>query len=145
MPFGLKNAAQAFQRLMDTIFRDVNCTFVYIDDILIASASEKEHMDDIRKVCERLRDFGLAIRLEKCIFGVNSVEFLGHEVSQYGTVPLPSKVKSIADFPKPSTVKGLQEFLGMINFYHRFLPQSAALLRPLYNAMKTTKPRQPLD
>ena len=120
MPFGLKNSAQAFQRLMDSIFRDLSYTFVYLDDILIASSSAKEHMDDLRAVCKRIQDFGLVIRLEKCLFGVRSIEFLGHQISQQGTIPLPSKVKAITDFPRPSTVKGLQEFMGMIHFYHRF-------------------------
>ena len=78
MPFGLKNAAQAFQRLMDTVLQDVNCVFVYLNDILKASSSEEEHMLDLRTICRRLQDFGLVVRLEKCIFGQKSIEFLGH-------------------------------------------------------------------
>ena len=68
MPFGLKNAAQAFQRLMDTVLQDVNCAFVYLDDILVASSSEEEHMLDLRTICRRLQDFGLVVRLEKMYF-----------------------------------------------------------------------------
>lgn len=144
MPFGLKNAAQAFQRLMDTAFQNLPCVFVYLDDILIASSTEKEHIEDIRAVCKRLNDFGLVIRLEKCLFGVHSLEFLGHHISKEGSTPLPSKVQAITDFPRPSSVKSLQEFLGMMNFYNRFIPQSAAILRPLYSALKSTKPRHSL-
>ncbi|KAK3797489.1 hypothetical protein RRG08_040971 [Elysia crispata] len=142
MPFGLKNAAQAFQRLMDTVLQDVNCTFVYLDDILVASSSEEEHMLDLRTTCRRLQDFGLVVRLEKCIFGQKSIEFLGHQVSESGSIPLPSKVRAIENFPRPHNFKGLQEFLGMINFYHRFIPHAAALLRPLYSALKKSKPHQ---
>ena len=126
MPFGLKNSAQAFQRLMDTVLQDVNCAFVYLDDILVASSSEEEHMLDLRTICRRLQDFGLVVRLEKCIFGQKSIEFLGHQVSESGSIPLPSKVRAIENFPRPHNVKGLQEFLGMINFYHRFIPHAAA-------------------
>ena len=93
MPFGLKNAAQTFQRLMDTVFQNVHYVFVYLDDI--------EQSDDIRLVCQRLSKFGLTIRPEKCIFGVNSIDFLGNRISGTGSVPLPSKVQVISEFPKP--------------------------------------------
>lgn len=145
MPFGLKNSAQAFQRLMDTVLQGIDCVFVYLDDILVASSSEREHMQDIRTVCSRLQDFGLVIRLEKCLFGQKSIDFLGHQVSKYGSIPLPSKVKAIEELPKPLTVKGLQEFLGMINFYHRFIPNAAALLQPLHSALKKSKPRHAIN
>ena len=144
MPFGLKNAAQAFQRLMDTVFSGVACSFVYLDDILIASSSEEEHMQDINTVCSRLREFGLVVRLEKCLFGLQVIDFLGHRVSKHGSMPLPSKVKAIEDFTRPTNIKSLQQFLGMLNFYHRFIPKAASLLQPLYKALKASKSRQPL-
>ncbi|KAK3752626.1 hypothetical protein RRG08_008769 [Elysia crispata] len=144
MPFGLKSAAQTFQRLMDSVLQEIDSAFVYLDDILIASPTEKEHMDDLKAVFRRLIDHGLVIRLEKCLFGVSSLEFLGHQISKKGSSPTQAKVKVIQTFPQPSTVKGLQEFLGMINFYHRFLPNIAATLSPLYGALKSSKPRQEL-
>ena len=129
---------------MDSVLQDIDSAFVYLDDILIASSIEKEHLDDLKAVFRRLIDHGLVIRLEKCIFGVSSLEFLGHQVSKKGSSPTQAKVKVIQTFPQPSTVKGLQEFLGMINFYHRFLPNIAATLSPLYGALKSSKPRQEL-
>ena len=136
MPFGLKNAAQAFQRLMDTVFQGISCVFVYLDDILVASSSPHEHIQDLKTVCNRLQQYGLTIRLEKCLFGVSEINFLGHLISKDGSVPLPTKVKPISEFPKPINVKSLQEFLGMINFYHRFIPNAAIILRPLYHALR---------
>ena len=136
MPFGLKNAAQTFQRLMDTVFQNISCVFVYLDDILIASTSAKQHIADLKLVCERLREFGLTIRLEKCLFGVNTIDFLGHQINKNGSLPLPAKVQAINNFPRPHNVKSLQEFLGMINFYHRFIPNAASILRPLYLSLK---------
>ena len=136
MPFGLKNAAQAFQRLMDTVFQGISCVFVYLDDILVASSSPHEHIQDLKTVCNRLQQYGLTIRLEKCLFGVSEIDFLGHLISKDGSVPLPTKVKPISEFPKPINVKSLQEFLGMINFYHRFIPNAATILRPLYHALR---------
>ena len=145
MPFGLKSAAQTFQRLMDSVLQDIDCAFVYLDDILIASSSEKEHLEDLRIVFRRLTEQGLVIRLEKCLFGVPSLEFLGHQVSKNGSGPTQAKVEVIQNFPQPSTIKGLQEFLGMINFYHRFLPNIASILSPLYGALKSSKPQQEIS
>ena len=136
MPFGLKNATQAFQRLMDTVFQNINCVFVYLDDILIASSNPHQHIEDLHIVCGRLKQFGLTIRLEKCIFGVSKIDFLGHEICKNGSIPQPGKVKPISDFPQPNTVKSLQGFLGMVNFYHRYIPQAASILRPLYYSLK---------
>ena len=136
MPFGLKNAAQTFQRLMDTVFQNISCVFVYLDDILIASTSAKQHIADLKLVCERLREFGLTIRLAKCLFGVNTIDFIGHQINKNGSLPQPAKVQAINNFPRPHNVKSLQEFLGMINFYHRFIPNAASILRPLYLSLK---------
>ena len=130
MPFGLKNAAQAFQRLMDTVFQGVSCVCVYLGDILIASSSAKNHVKDVQRMCQRLKTFGLIIIIGKCLFGVDSIQFIRHQVTATGAVPLPIKVKAIEDFPKPQNIRALQELLGMINFYFRFI------LRPLYCALK---------
>lgn len=145
MPFGLRNAAQAFQRLMDTVLQDLDCTFVYLDDILVASSSAQSHIDDLNNVFQRLKHHGLVIKLEKCLFGVTSLDFLGHQVSASGSAPMPSRVQVVKEFPQPKTVKALQEFLGMVNFYHRFIPNIASTLCPLYQALKTSKPRHALN
>lgn len=140
MPFGLKNAAQAFQRLMDTVLQGFHFTFVYLDDILIFSRSEAEHQSHLRQVFERLREYGLVISLSKCQFGVSDIDFLGHRVNKHGITPLEKKVQAIINFQKPTTTKGLQEFVGMVNYYHRFLPHAAEIMRPLYEMMsKKTK------
>lgn len=137
MPFGLKNAGQAFQRLMDTVLHGLSFIFVYLDDILVFSHSEVEHKDHLRQVFGRLKEHGLIISPTKCEFGVSEIDFLGHHVSRNGVVPLQKKVQAVIDFPKPATVKGLQEFLGMVNFYHRFVPHCAAVMRPLHEATTT--------
>ncbi|XP_061913889.1 uncharacterized protein K02A2.6-like [Entelurus aequoreus] len=121
MPFGLKGAAQTFQRLMDSVLRGLNFVFVYLDDILVASPSAEEHQSHLTQVFTRLDEHGLIVNPSKCQFGLSEIDFLGHRISSLGAIPLPSKVQVVADFPRPSTVKALQEFLGMINFYNRFL------------------------
>ena len=111
MPFGLKNSAQAFQRLMDSVFRDLPFTFVYLDDILVASPDAKTHSEHLHSVFSRLCQAGLALNSEKCILGVPEVTFLGNRVSSAGLVPVPAKLDSIRAMQRPSTKVGLQRFL----------------------------------
>lgn len=145
MPFGLKGAAQTFQRLMDSVLRGMSFLFVYLDDILVASVSAEEHLVHLRQLFERLNEHGLIVNPAKCQFGLSAIEFLGHHVSPQGAVPLPAKVEAIAVFPCPRTVKPLQEFLGMVNFYNRFIPQAAHLMHPLYEALKGKRGNQEVD
>ena len=135
MPFGLTNAAQTFQRLMDRLFNHLPFVFVYLDDLLVASRSTQEHLDHLRQIFEILAANGLAINLEKCVFAAASLEVLGHTVSATGVTPLPGHVAAIKDFPQPGDVKGLQCFLGMCNFYRRFLPGVARTMAPLTAAL----------
>lgn len=114
MPFGLRNAAQAFQRLMDETCRGLPFVFAYIDDLLVASPNEQEHLTHLEVLFNRLKDNGLVVNPTKCKFGCSQIEFLGHEINVQGASPLPSKVQAILDFAPPSTIKGLQEFVGMI-------------------------------
>ena len=136
IPFGLKNAAQSFQRLMDSVLRELPFLFVYLDDILVASASKSQHLAHLRTLFERLSQHGLIVNPAKCQFGLSVIDFLGHRVTRDGAAPLPSKVEAVAQFPRPLTVKSLQEFLGMVNFYHRFIPRAAQLTRPLNEALQ---------
>ena len=135
-PFGLRNAGQTFQRLMDQVLQDLPFVFVYLDDILIASTSPSEHLKHLRQVFERLKENSLIVSFEKCVFGATAVDFLGHQISSEGCRPRSSKVSAIHEFPRPTSTKQLHRFVGMINFYHRFIPRCASLLRPLYAAMK---------
>jgi hypothetical protein len=134
MPFGLKNAGMTFQRMMDHIFFDLPFSFVYLDDLLVASHSVEEHRHHLRRALHRLQENGLVINREKCVFGLPEVEFLGHRVTAGGVSPLPERVAAIRQFPWPRTIKELQAFLGLFNFYRRFVP-AAAILRPLTDAL----------
>ncbi|KAJ8412812.1 hypothetical protein AAFF_G00117630 [Aldrovandia affinis] len=101
------------------------------DDILIASATEEEHLSHLRALFTRLSQHGLIVNPAKCLFGRGTIEFLGHRVTCEGAVPLPSKVEAVAAFPRPLTARSLREFIGMVTFYHRFIPRAAHTLRPL--------------
>jgi len=135
MPFGLKNAAKTFQRMMDRIFKGIPFCFVYLDDILIASKCKTEHMEHLRVVLELLDQHGLTINIEKCVFGKPEVDYLGHTVSRAGLIPMKRHVTALQDFPPPQDIRQLQRFLGLNNFYRRFLPGIAGILRPLTDAL----------
>ncbi|KRX55185.1 Retrovirus-related Pol polyprotein from transposon [Trichinella sp. T9] len=101
MPFGLRNAAQSFQRFIDTVTRGIEDCFVYVDDILLASASEKEHFVLLKKVLQRLKAHGIQVNKDKSILAVPSLPFLGHTVDANGIRPLPDKVQAVKAFPAP--------------------------------------------
>ncbi len=136
MPFGLKNAGMTFQRLMDTLLGGLPFAFVYLDDILVASAGEAAHRRHLCQVFEILEKSGLIVNTEKCVFGRPSTEFLGHSISAAGSSPLPSRVSAIADFPRPLNVRQLQAFLGLFNFYRKFIPAASRLILPLTHALR---------
>nr|VZI42314.1 unnamed protein product [Spirometra erinaceieuropaei] len=128
MPFGLRNATQTFQRFIDQVLRGLDFVYAYIDDLLVASSE-----------FERLDSFGVVINAAKCEFGVPSLIFLGHEVNSDGIKPVPEKVSAISTFPVPATINQLRRFLGMVNYYHRFLPHGATILQPLNSLLIHSK------
>ena len=136
MPFGLRNSSSTFQRFMDSIFMDVGCVFVYIDDILVFSESEEQHHSDLEKVLSLLEENNLKISIDKCQFYKSNIEFLGYNASAEGLKPTAQKVKDIKNFPEPTDSKSLRRFLGMINFYRKLIPQAADVLLPLTEAIK---------
>nr|VZI17555.1 unnamed protein product [Spirometra erinaceieuropaei] len=141
MPFGLRNDSQTFQRFVDRVLRGLPFVYAYIDDLLVASSTTEEHMEHLTTVFDRLQQFGVVLNPSKCVFGVRSLEFLGHMVDSHGIRPLPSKVAAIRDFPPPTSKRQLQRFLGMVNFYRRFLPNCADLMLPLTNMLSGPKGR----
>ncbi|GFU99008.1 hypothetical protein TNCV_3382521 [Trichonephila clavipes] len=131
MLFGLCNAASTFQRFIDEVTRRLKGVYAFIDDILIASKNVQEHTTNLRALFERFDYYGLTIKPSKCTFGVVSLKFLGFQVSSEGISPLPHRVNVIQKFPRPNTLTQLRRFLGMYNFYRRFIPKDAHILAPL--------------
>ena len=136
MPFGLKNAGMTFQRFMDQVFNGLHFAFVYIDDVLVASRSREEHREHLKTVLGRLSSAGLVLNVAKCSFAQSEVEFLGHHVSCKGVRPLADKVRALKEHNRPATIKELQQFLGLLNFYRKFIPAAAQMLAPLTAVLK---------
>lgn len=139
MTFGLRNAAQTFQRYLHSALKDLDFVFSYIDDILIASSSAKEHEQHLRIVLARLKEFGLSLNMDKCVIGMPELTFLGHRISNSGCKPTSDKVDAIQNFPKPRTVAELRRFLGILNFYRSYLRNAASVQAPLHEFLKDSR------
>jgi len=139
MPSGLRNAGQTFQWLMDQVLAGLDYAFVYLDDILIASPDEGTHQQNLRAVLKWLQEAGLVLIAEKCLSGVSVVEFLSHHHSGEGGTPA-TEGGSHPRVPATTGGQGHAAVPGMINFYRRFIPRAAGILRPLSDAL-CHKPR----
>jgi hypothetical protein len=133
IPEGLSNAPAAFQRFMNDIFADLLdiSVIVYLDDILVYSDDPSQHTAHVREVLRRLRKYGMYARIEKCYFGVDTVEYLGYVLSPEGLSMDDSKVETIKNWPIPRKVKDVQSFLGFANFYRRFISHYSDIVIPL--------------
>jgi hypothetical protein len=123
MPFGLTNATTNFMRMMDDILRPFTNTFVavYLDDILIYNKTWEKHLQHIQQVLHTLRQHKLYGKLEKCSFSIDRVHYLGYKFDRHGLHVDPTKIQVICDWPTPTTLIELQNFLGLTNFYRRFV------------------------
>ena len=138
MPFGLTNAPATFQRLMECVLAGLSgeqC-LVYIDDIIIFSESFQEHLNRLVRVLQRLREAGLKLKPKKCQFAMQQVTYLGHVISAHGILPDASKIEAVADYPAPKTAKQLKQFLGLTNYYRRFINHYAAIAEPLHKTLR---------
>ncbi|KAL1448524.1 hypothetical protein WDU94_006581 [Cyamophila willieti] len=138
MPMGLKNSPSTFQRVMDNVLRGLvnECCLVYLDDIIIFGPSLSDHIQNLRKVFDRLRKFNLKIQLDKSEFLRKEVEYLGHVVTTEGVRPNPVKIEAIRQYPIPKTTTQIKSFLGLLGYYRRFIKDFAKLTKPLTKCLK---------
>ena len=144
LAMGLRNSAQSFQRLVDHVLTGLPKVFAYMDDILVHSETEEEHISILGQLFHRLNEAGLAINLGKCVFGTDELEYLGYHVDKNGIRPLVRKLQAIAEYPEPGKAKHLLGFLGALNYYRRALSgirkedgkmkRPAEILQPLFEA-----------
>lgn len=138
MPFGLTNAPASCQRMINDQLHEYLDVFVvaYLDDILIYSKTEAEHIQHVRKVLEKLRIAKLLLKPEKCEFHQEETHFLGFIVGRHGVRMDPIKVEAVLSWPTPGTVKEVQSFLGFANFYRRFIKNYSAVAKALTDLTK---------
>ena len=147
MSFGLCNAPATFQRLMqsvmhDHIFRILLC---YLDDLLVYSKTFPEHLANLEKTFQRLREVGVKLQPGKCKFVQPEVGFLGHRLSAKGIGMDPDKITAILDMPVPKTAKAIRTFTGMTGYYRRFILDYAKIARPLHEVLSKVHKKFPTD
>ena len=134
MPFGLCNAPATFQQLINSVLAGLQWTscLVYIDDIIVVGSSFDQHLSNLQQVLERLKQAGLKIHPTKCQFLQRDVAFLGHIISPNGIAPDPAKTCKVEQWPIPSSRVEVQQFLGLADYYQRFVENFAPHARPLH-------------
>ena len=142
MPFGLVNSGASFQRLMGHILRGLEYRFalIYIDEIVIFSKSVDEHLVPLKEVFRRLHDANVNLNPKKCSFFKQRVEYLGQVVTPEGISPNPDKVRVVQEFPTPTNLKELRSFLGLANYYRRFVRGFSNIANPLNALTKKNVP-----
>ena len=110
-------APSSFQRMMDKILRGLSFVTNYVDDILVHSADVEEHTHHLRVVFQRLSDAGLTLRGTKCHIGMKEVSYLGHVFSSSGMAPDPKKIQIVQEWPVPTDVTQVRQFLGLASYY----------------------------
>jgi hypothetical protein len=139
MPFGISTAPSIFQRAIEQVLQRVPGVQVYFDDILVTGKNDEEHMKTLEIVLQRLEKFGLRIRADKCKFLQPSVEYLGHVIDKHGLHKADAKVNAIIDAPRPADVAQLRSFLGMVQYYHKFIANLSTVVHPLNRLLGNQK------
>ena len=139
LPFGIASAPAVFQKVMDTILQGVPGALCYIDDILVSGSTDEEHLHNLEDVFRRLQSYGIRMKKSKCFFMRASVTYLGHLINAEGIHATPEKIKAIVEAPMPTNVQQLRSFLGLLNYYRKFLPNLAAIIQPLNDLLQKNK------
>ena len=140
MPFGLTNAPATFQRLMQCVLAGLTPSecLIYLDDIIVFGKSFTEHLHRLEAVFQCLNKAGLKLKPEKCYFARNEVQYLGHIVTADGIKPNPSKTEAVSSYPVPMNVRELRQFLGLTNYYRRFVEGYSKIAEPLHQLTRKT-------
>ena len=140
LPFGVASAPAIFQRVMENLLQGISGACVYIDVILVTGTTEKDHLHNLTQVLQRLQIAGMRLKKGKCAFMLPSVSYLGHVINAEGLHTAESKVQAVVEAPEPRNVTELRSFIGMVNYYGKFIPNLATTLSPLYLLLQKSTP-----
>ena len=132
VPFGLAQAPAYFQALISEVLKGLShFTIVYLDDIIIFSQTEEEHLKHLEIIFRRLKEAGLKLKRSKCSFMKLHIEYLGHLISEKGIEPMPDKLTAIKEMPAPRSPKEIKQFLGLVSYYWKFIPRFSDIVKLL--------------
>ncbi len=123
---------------MDSLLAGIPRVIVYLDDILVSGTSQEDHIRNLERVLQKLQSAGLCLKKKNCEFRVPSISYLGYKIDAEGLHPLPDKVEAIAKAATPTSTTELKSFLGLMNYYVKFIPNLSSLLSPLYKLLSTS-------
>ena len=135
MPFGLCNALPTFQRLMLNCLGELNLTYclIYLDDVIIFSRTEEEHLEQMRVVFDQFQEHGLKLKPSKCEVFKTEINYLAHQVCKRGVLPSKKNLEAIAQCPPPDTYTKVKSFVGLVGHYRCFIKGFANIAAPLYD------------
>lgn len=139
LPFGITSAPEIFQRKMEEILKDLSGVHVIMDDILIHGANDADHDTRLAAALTKIKKSGLKLNKEKCLFRQNELQFLGHTIGIDGVKPDPEKTRAILELKAPTNVTELRQFLGIVNYLGRFLPNLSQVTQPLNELRKNDR------
>ena len=139
MPFGLSNSGSTFSRVMSLVLRGINWTKVlsFLDDICVLGKSTLDHINNLRDVLASFRRFGLKFKPRKCALFQEEVEFLGRKVSAEGTTLTDHSISTIQEWKQPTSIKEVQQFLGLASFHRSFVKDFSKKAEPLNSLLKS--------
>nr|CAI5817405.1 unnamed protein product [Callosobruchus analis] len=137
LTYGISSAPGIFQSVMETILSGMSNVKCYLDDILIHGSSLSECHLNVKAVMQRLKNYNVKINERKCVFYQNSIEFLGHKIDEFGIHPTNYKIECIEKAPTPENLTQLKSYLGLLNYYGKFIPMLSSKLKPLYDLCKS--------
>ena len=145
LPFGIASAPAIWQKTMDQVLSGLDGVQCMLDDMIITGSDDETHLQNLRNVLQRLQNYGLRANLQKCYFLKDKVVYCGHEISAEGLRKTQDKVEAVRNTPTPKNVKEVRAFLGLVNYYHRFMPNSSTVLKPLNELLEKDRKWQWTD
>lgn len=135
LPYGIASGPGIFQREIENVLRDVNNVVCFLDDIVVTGENDEAHLKNLTTVLTRLNACGFTVKRSKCSFLQENISFLGHKIDKYGLHMSEEKVQAVVNAKTPTNVTELQAYLGLINYYSKFLPNVSTILMPLYEML----------
>ena len=136
LPYGVSSSPGIFQRTMENVLQGIPFVVVRVGDILVSGSNDEEHLANLEEVLKRLSEHGLRLKKKKCAFMVNEVVYLGQKINSQGIQPVQEKVRAITNAPAPTNVSEVRSYLGMINYYQKYLPNLSTILAPPHSLLE---------